>query len=84
MLINQIIWKDQFVEKLEVKHGVSVTEVEDVLCFKPHIRKVGKGNVKGENVYAAFGQKGWWALFICLLHSQTDGCNLAHFSPRYR
>lgn len=56
MVISQIIWKDQFIEKLAVKHGVSVTEAEDVLCSKPHIRKVGKGKVKGENVYAAFGQ----------------------------
>lgn len=56
MVINQIIWKDQFVEKLAVKHGVSVTEAESVLCSKPHIRKVGKGKVKGENVYTAFGQ----------------------------
>jgi len=56
MVIDQIIWKDQFVEKLAVKHGVSVTQAEDVLCSKPYIRKVGKGNVKGENVYAAFGQ----------------------------
>jgi uncharacterized protein len=56
MVIHQIIWKDQFVEKLEVKHGVSVTEAEEVLCSEPHIRKVGKGNVRGENVYVAFGQ----------------------------
>ena len=56
MVINQIIWKDQFVEKLAVKHSVSVEEAEDVLCSEPHIRKVSKGNVKGENVYAAFGQ----------------------------
>jgi len=56
MIISQIIWKDHFVEKLETKHGVSVEEAEDVLGSKPHIRKVGKGNVKGENVYAAFGQ----------------------------
>jgi len=54
--ISEIIWKNQFVEKLETKHGVSVEEAEDVLGLKPHIRKVGKGNVKGENVYAAFGQ----------------------------
>jgi hypothetical protein len=51
MVISQIIWKDQFIEKLATKHGVSVAEAEDVLCSKPHIRKVGKGNVKGENVY---------------------------------
>ena len=56
MVISQIIWKDQFVEKLAAKHGVSVTEAEDVLCSNPHIRKVGKGNVKGEDVYVAFGQ----------------------------
>jgi hypothetical protein len=69
MVISQIIWKDQFVEKLEVKHGVSVEEAEDVLCYEPHIRKVGKGNVKSENVYAAFGQPAGGRL----LHSQGDG-----------
>lgn len=56
MTIREIIWKDQFVEKLAVKHGVEIEEVEEVLNSKPHIRKVGKGHVKGENVYAAFGQ----------------------------
>ena len=56
MVIRQIIWKDQFVEKLAEKHGVSVAEVEEVLSAEPHIRKVSKGNVKGENVYAAYGQ----------------------------
>lgn len=56
MVIRQIIWKDQFVEKLATKHGVSIEEVEEVLNSKPHIRKVSKGKVKGENVYAAFGQ----------------------------
>jgi len=56
VLIRRIIWKYQFVEKLAEKHGVSVTEVEEVLTAKPHIRKVSKGQVKGENVYAAYGQ----------------------------
>lgn len=56
MLLTRIIWKDQFVEKLAVKHGVSVVEVEEVLRSNPLIRKVGKGHVKGENVYAAYGQ----------------------------
>lgn len=56
MVIRQIIWKDQFVEKLATKHGVEIEEVEEILQSKPHVRKVGKGNVKGENVYAAFGQ----------------------------
>jgi len=56
MSITEIIWKDQFVEKLAWKHGVSTTEVEETLRANPHLRKVGKGNVKGENVYAAYGQ----------------------------
>jgi len=56
VVIRRIIWKDQFVEKLADKHGVSVTEAEEVLCAKPHIRKMSKGKVKDENVYAAYGQ----------------------------
>lgn len=76
MFISQIIWKDQFVEKLEVKHGVTVDEVEDVLEDKPHIRRVAKGNVKGENVYAAFGQTvGGRYLIIFYIH-KLDGAIL--------
>ena len=56
MVIRKIIWKDQFVEKLERKHGVSVLEVEEVIGTNPHIRRVSKGRVKDENVYAAYGQ----------------------------
>lgn len=56
MVIRKIIWKDQFVEKLERKHGVSVLEAEAVLGGNPHIRRIGKGRIKDENVYAAFGQ----------------------------
>jgi len=56
MVIRKIIWKDQFVEKLEQKHGVSVPEAEEVLGINVHIRRVSKGRVKDENVYAAYGQ----------------------------
>jgi uncharacterized DUF497 family protein len=56
VVIRRIIWKDQFVEKLADKHGVSLTEAEEVLSAKPHIRKMSKGQVKGENVYGAYGQ----------------------------
>jgi uncharacterized DUF497 family protein len=56
VVIRQIIWKDQFVEKLDQKHGVSVEEAEEVLSGKAHIRKMSKGRVKGEDVYAAYGQ----------------------------
>jgi uncharacterized DUF497 family protein len=56
MVLSRIIWKAQFVEKLAAKHGVSVEEAEEVLHAKPHIRKVGRGHIKGEHVYAAYGQ----------------------------
>jgi uncharacterized DUF497 family protein len=56
VVIRKIIWKDQFVEKIEQKHGVSVLEVEQVLGEQPHIRRISKGRVKNEHVYAAYGQ----------------------------
>ena len=58
MVISRIIWKDQFVEKLIRKHDVSVIEAEEVLLTNPLIRKMSKGRVKGDDVYAAFGQTG--------------------------
>jgi CRISPR/Cas system CSM-associated protein Csm3 (group 7 of RAMP superfamily) len=39
MIINKIIWKEQFVEKLETKHGVAIDEVEEVLDSKPFTEK---------------------------------------------
>jgi uncharacterized DUF497 family protein len=56
VVIRKIIWKDQFVEKLERKHGVSVFEVEEVLSGKPLVRRVAKGLTKNEDVYSALGQ----------------------------
>ena len=54
MIINDIIWKQKFVDKLAFKHQVSIDEVEEVLCDDPIIRKMAKGHVKNENVYAAY------------------------------
>ena len=56
MVIRKIIWRDQFVEKLERKHGVSIIEAEEILVGKPHLRRISKGKVKDENVYGAYGQ----------------------------
>ena len=56
MKIRDIIWKEVFVNKLATKHGVMIAEVEGVFDSGPHIRKVGKGRTKGEDVYAALGQ----------------------------
>ena len=56
MRLNEVIWKDYFVDKLEVKHGVSTDEAEEVLFGKPHVRRVQRGRVKGEDLYSAYGQ----------------------------
>ena len=56
LLIDEIIWQQQFVEKLATKHGVEKTEVEEVLTNRPRFRFVSKGNRSGEDVYSAMGQ----------------------------
>ena len=56
MELYDVIWKEQFVEKLAVKHGVSVEEAEEALFGTPVIRRIEKGQVEGEDIYAAFGQ----------------------------
>lgn len=56
MQIDEIIWQQQFVEKLAIKHGVEKTEVEEVLSNHPRFRFVSKGNRVGEDVYSAMGQ----------------------------
>ncbi len=56
MRIREVIWKQRFVGKLLAKHGVSIEEAEDVLHARNLIRKVAKGRVKGQDLYAAFAQ----------------------------
>jgi len=54
--IRGLIWLEDVVEKLEVKHAVQQQEVRDVFANKPLIYMVEKGHRAGENVYAALGQ----------------------------
>ncbi len=56
MRITDIIWKERVVRKLAEKHGVSTAETEEVLLSRPLVRKMGKGHVRGEDVYAALAQ----------------------------
>lgn len=56
MRLYEVIWKEQYVEKIDAKHGVDTDEVEQVLFGNPHVRRVEKGKVKGEGVYTAYGQ----------------------------
>jgi uncharacterized protein len=54
--IEGIIWLESILEKLAVKHGVKMHEVEQVLENHPQIRFVEKGNKIDEDVYMALGQ----------------------------
>ncbi len=56
MEVREIIWLDTFVAKLWQKYHVSTEEVEAVLYGSPRIRRVARGDVAGEDVYAALGQ----------------------------
>ena len=76
MVITQIIWKEQFVAKLAQKHDVSVPEAEDVLRSRPPIRKVGKGKIKGEHVYAAYGQTTGGRYLVVFYIRKTSGALL--------
>jgi hypothetical protein len=55
MLIDDIIWLPQVIDKLDWKHNVSPEEVEEILFSKPMFRKVQKGHIPGEHLYAALG-----------------------------
>ena len=54
--IERIIWVGRFVEKIYQKHGITVEEVEDALLSNPLFRRVGRGHVKGEDLYFSYGR----------------------------
>ena len=56
MKLSGIIWLQEIVEKINVKHRVTQDEVRDVLRIPSHFRFVEKGHRRGENVYSAMGQ----------------------------
>lgn len=56
MRVSDIIWLPQIIDKLDWKHQVSPSEIEEVLFGRPVFRKAQKGHVPGEDVYAALGR----------------------------
>jgi uncharacterized DUF497 family protein len=56
MQLYDVIWKVGFIEKIGGKHGVATDEVEEILFGKSHFRRSQKGHIKGEDLYAAYGQ----------------------------
>jgi len=56
MKVTEILWLQQIVDKIEVKHHLTKEEVEEVFANKPQYRFVEQGNVEGEPLYAALGR----------------------------
>lgn len=54
--ILDFIWLPQIIDKLNWKHNVTTEEVEEVFFGNPIFRKVQKGHISGEDLYAALGQ----------------------------
>lgn len=56
MRILGLIWLHAVVEKIAVKHRVDTEEVYEVCEGRPQIRKLERGKVVGEDLYAAYGR----------------------------
>ena len=56
MRIREVIWLKEFSEKIERKHQVYEEEVEEIFRKKPPVRWIGRGDVKGEDLYETIGQ----------------------------
>jgi uncharacterized protein len=54
--LTGIIWKEVFRNKIVAKHGVTTGEAEEVLFRYPFVVRIARGNVKGEDIYEAFGR----------------------------
>jgi uncharacterized protein len=72
MYINDIIWLDQFVNKIETKHKVSTDEIEEIFCNRPRFRKARRGKIAGESLYYCYGHtdEGRY-LFVVFLYKKT-------------
>jgi len=56
MRILGVVWLEEVIEKLHVKHQVFPEEVEEVLDNQPLVRRMNKGRYRGEDVYRALGR----------------------------
>jgi len=72
MKITGVVWLEEVVEKIESKHGVTQTEVEQVLSLTPKVRKMAKGRFRGEHVYRALGKTtAGRRLTVFFIHKRT-------------
>jgi uncharacterized DUF497 family protein len=71
MIIKEVVWLRQFVEKIERKHHVSQEEVEQLFLNRPTFQFAEKGDVPREDLYRAIGQTDAGRyLIVFLIHKQ--------------
>lgn len=73
MRFTGIIGLRDVVDKLLWKHDVTTDEVEEIMGSFPQYRFIEKGDVEGEDLYAALGrtQAGRY-LIVFFVHKVTD------------
>jgi len=72
MRITGIIWLRDVVDKLLGKHNVTTDEVEDLFSHAPRWRFIERGDVEGEDLYAALGQTAAGRyLMVYFVHKRT-------------
>jgi len=72
MRINGVIWLRNVIDKLLWKHNVTTDEVETIFNRSPRYRFLERGDVEGEDLYAAMGRtEAGRYLIIFFLHKTT-------------
>lgn len=56
MRFEEVIWKQQFLEKIILKHQLYPEEVEEALRGKPVVRRQERGRRPGQDLYAVYGR----------------------------
>ena len=56
MRIKDVLWLPDVIDKLDWKHSVVPEKVEQVFSSTPRYRRIERGRVYREDLYAALGQ----------------------------
>lgn len=73
MRLTGVIWLREVVEKLAWKHNVTTDEVEEALASARQFRFIERGDVDGEDLYAAMGQSAAGRYLISYFVYKTTG-----------
>jgi len=56
MIIEGFTWFADIVDKIETKHGVTTSEVENIFTRRPFFNKIKKGHVRGKIFIELWGK----------------------------